>query len=88
MQEGGNAQRVLLALMAVAIAAAPFLGVLYSAPIGLGLMALALVAVSQVLQRALPAAEAPAQVWLRRLYRVNLALAVACLLAAIWLGVR
>ena len=88
MQERRSTQRVLMALMALAIAVAPFLGALYSASFGLGLMAAVLFALSLVLQRALPMAEETAQVWLRRLYRVNLALAIACLLAAIWLGLR
>jgi hypothetical protein len=74
-----------MAGLTIAIFAAPFLALLYGLASGLVVMAAGLVAASYLLRNAGATTWLTARGWLRAALIVNLTLAFACLLAAVWL---
>lgn len=88
MSDAERQRRFLTVLLAAAIFLAPLLALLLRVEAGLLAMAVALTATALLLRDAAP--DAPRQLHqpLRLLVGVNLALAVACLVALAWLVVR
>jgi hypothetical protein len=80
-----NRIRVFTAALALAVFAAPFLALLYGPAAALAVMATALVAVTYLLRGAASKTSLAARGWLRLALTVNVALALACLIAAVWL---
>jgi hypothetical protein len=69
----------------LAIVAAPFIALLYDAAAGLGVMAAALAATTFLLAEAVSAAPVHARRRVRLVVALNLALAAACVAAAVWI---
>jgi hypothetical protein len=80
--------RLRAAFFAMAILAAPFVAWLFRAEAGLVVMAVALGAGSYLLADALAATPSQIHGWLRLSIGVNLALAAASVVLAVWLLVR
>ena len=76
--------RIGTAALTLAIFVAPFLALLYGLAAALAVMAAGLVAASYLLRSAAPGSSLSARGWLRAALIVNLALALACLVAAVW----
>jgi hypothetical protein len=80
-----NRSRVFTAALTLAVFAAPFLALFYGPSAALAVMAAALVAVTFLLRGAASSTSLAARRWLRLALIVDLVLALACLVAAIWL---
>ncbi len=85
MTEPVARRRLMTLLLALAIFAAPFLGLLFDVKAALGLMAAALGTTTLVVREASRSATGIAGRWLNVLAGVNSALALACVAALIWL---
>ena len=88
MRRDNDAARFGARMAAGAIFVAPFIALLYRAEAGLVVMALALGAVSLLLQDAIGTAPRHAQSRLRLVLGFNVLLAVACSVLAGWLLLR
>ena len=75
-------------VLVLAMVTAPFLASRYSAVAGLIVMTVALSTTVILARGALGAVPAPTRRWLRAAIAVNVALAVACAVAALWLVAR
>jgi hypothetical protein len=83
-----NRNRVGTAALTLAIFAAPFLAFLYGLVPALVVMAFGLAAATYLLRSAVADTQIATRLWLRAALLINIVLALACLVAAIWLIVR
>ena len=85
MSDGLARGRLGALVLSAAVFLAPFIALLYNVAAGLIVMATALAAATFLLLEAVSVAPDHARRWLRLAVAVNLGLATACALAAIWL---
>lgn len=85
MRNGEPRARLGAIALSAAVVAAPFIALLYNIVAGLIVMAAALAATTYLLAEAVSAAPGHTRRWLRLTVAINLALAAACVAAAVWI---
>ncbi|MFT4040508.1 MAG: hypothetical protein QM692_20175 [Thermomicrobiales bacterium] len=88
MRSNQTVDRIIRVLLAVAVLAAPVLALQFSVPVGLGVMAAGLLMLSHVLANSRVVLAPESQHVVTVVVGINIALALACLGAAMWLLTR